>query len=157
MVWWLSTAAVAAYAAVRGLLILRAKRGYLDFNHSGSSASPTVASSSLSTAGVVKYDQLCGFLALGWSLHYFPFFLMQRQLFLHHYFPALYFAILLFCAVFDLVTAPLRPRMRFQIGAVFVILAIWTYLHFSPLVYGSPWTKSKCESSKWVKTWDFAW
>jgi dolichyl-phosphate-mannose-protein mannosyltransferase len=106
---------------------------------------------------VVKYDQLCGFLALGWSLHYFPFFLMQRQLFLHHYFPALYFAILLFCSVFDLVTVTLRPRVRFQIGAVFVVLAIWTYLHFSPLTYGSPWTKSKCESSKWMKTWDFAW
>ena len=34
MVWWLSTAAVAFYVAVRGLLILRAKRGYKDFDNS---------------------------------------------------------------------------------------------------------------------------
>lgn len=44
-------------------------------------------------AQVLFYDRLCGFLVLGWFLHYFPFFLMSRQLFLHHYFPALYFAV----------------------------------------------------------------
>jgi len=140
VVWWSSTAAIVVYGIVRSFLILRAKRGYQDFNHSA----------------VVKYDQLCGFLALGWSLHYFPFYLMQRQLFLHHYFPALYFAILLYCGIFDLLTSTLRPRIRFQIATVLIVLAIWSFTHFSPLAYGSPWTKASCISSKWVKTWDFA-
>jgi dolichyl-phosphate-mannose-protein mannosyltransferase len=139
-IWWLSTASVAIYAAARGFLILRAKRGYKDFNN-------TV---------VVKYDAVCGFLALGWFLHYFPFFLMQRQLFLHHYFPALYYAILLSCGVFDLLTLALRPRVRLQIAGALLIVAIWNYQHFSPLTYGGVWTKSKCTSSKWVKTWDFS-
>lgn len=31
-VWWASTGAVLAYFAARGLLMLRAKRGYRDFN-----------------------------------------------------------------------------------------------------------------------------
>lgn len=113
--------------------------------------------SSHTIAAVVKYDQLCGFLALGWFLHYFPFYLMQRQLFLHHYFPALYFAILLFCSIFDLLTSTLRPRIRFQIATVLIVFAIWSFAHFSPLAYGSPWIKASCVSSKWVKTWDFAW
>jgi dolichyl-phosphate-mannose-protein mannosyltransferase len=34
MIWFLSTAAVAGYIAVRGLLILRAQRGYRDFENS---------------------------------------------------------------------------------------------------------------------------
>lgn len=34
MVWYLSTAAVVSYMIVRGLLILRAKRGYRDFENS---------------------------------------------------------------------------------------------------------------------------
>lgn len=34
MIWWLSTAAVAGYIAVRGILILRAQRGYRDFENS---------------------------------------------------------------------------------------------------------------------------
>ncbi|KAJ7476966.1 glycosyltransferase family 39 protein [Mycena galericulata] len=140
MVWWLSTLAVVGYMAVRGFLVLRAKRGYRDFD----------------STKVVKYDSLCGFLFLGWFLHYFPFFLMARQLFLHHYFPALYFAILLLASVFDLVTSTLRPRVRLQIAAVLIILAVWNFVHFSPLAYGGQWTKSKCNSSKWLKTWDFS-
>lgn len=155
--WWLSTAAIIVYGAVRGFLVLRAKRGYQDFNHSTLRTSSCLAITYTILAVIVKYDQLCGFLALGWFMHYFPFYLMQRQLFLHHYFPALYFAILLFCGVFDLITSTLRPRIRFQIAVVLIMFAIWTFAYFSPLAYGSPWTKGKCMSSKWVKTWDFAW
>ncbi|KAF8219017.1 glycosyltransferase family 39 protein [Tricholoma matsutake] len=141
LVWYLSSFSVLAYMLVRGFLILRAQRGYRDFDNTK----------------VVKYDSLCGFLFIGWSLHYFPFFLMNRQLFLHHYFPALYFAVLLCCSAFDLVTSTLRPRVRLQIAAVFIILAIWNFSHFSPLAYGSQWTKAKCNNAKWLKTWDFSW
>ncbi|EMD31776.1 glycosyltransferase family 39 protein [Gelatoporia subvermispora B] len=141
LIWWLSTAAVLSYIAVRGFLILRAKRGYKDFENTK----------------VVKYDALCGFLFLGWGLHYFPFYLMSRQLFLHHYFPALYFAILLSCGVFDLVTSTLRPRPRLYIATFLLVLAIWNFVYFSPLAYGSRWTRADCEHARWLKTWDFAW
>ncbi|KIK55771.1 glycosyltransferase family 39 protein [Collybiopsis luxurians FD-317 M1] len=67
LVWWLSTLSVAAYVRVRGLLILREKRGYKDFNNSS----------------IVKYDGLCGFLFVDWALHYGPFFLMSCRPFLH--------------------------------------------------------------------------
>lgn len=140
MVWWLSTAAVFSYIMTRGFLILRAKRGYRDFENTK----------------VVKYDSLCGFLFMGWCLHYFPFFLMGRQLFLHHYFPALYFAILLSCGVFDLVTSALKPRVRLQIAAVLLIIAIWNFVYLSPIAYGGKWTKAKCNNARWLKTWDFA-
>ncbi|KAI0915447.1 hypothetical protein AcV5_003665 [Taiwanofungus camphoratus] len=140
MVWWLSTAAVFFYVAARGFLILRAKRGYRDFENTK----------------VVKYDTLCGFLFMGWCLHYFPFYIMKRQLFLHHYFPALYFAILLSCCVFDLVTATLRPKVRLQIAAVLLVIAIWNYVYLSPLAYGSQWTRAKCNNARWLRTWDFA-
>ena len=82
---------------------------------------------------------------------------MGRQLFLHHYFPALYFAILLSCVIFDLITSTLRPRIRLQVAAVLIILAIWNFQHLSPLAYGNPWTKSKCIQATWLKTWDFSW
>ncbi|KZT63995.1 glycosyltransferase family 39 protein [Daedalea quercina L-15889] len=141
MVWWFSTAAVVGYVAARGFLILRAQRGYRDFENTR----------------VVKYDTLCGFLFIGWSLHYLPFYIMKRQLFLHHYFPALYFAILLSCGAFDLVTSTLKPRVRLQIAAVLLIIAVWNFVYLSPVAYGNPWTRRKCENAKWLKTWDFAW
>ncbi|KAI6003327.1 glycosyltransferase family 39 protein, partial [Pisolithus marmoratus] len=140
-VWWSSTASVITYILVRGFIILRAKRGCKDFENTK----------------LVKYDMLCGFLFTGYALHYLPFFLMSRQLFLHHYFPALYFAILLSGAVFDFVTSTLRPRIRLQVACVLIIIAVLTFVKFSPLAYGSPWTRSKCNKATWVKTWDFAW
>lgn len=36
-----------------------------------------------------------GQLLLGWVLHYFPFFLMGRVLYFHHYFPAMLFSSML--------------------------------------------------------------
>lgn len=140
IIWWLSTAAVIAYVAVRGILTLRAKRGYRDFDDSR----------------VVRYDSLCGFLFVAWFLHYAPFFLMARQLFLHHYFPALYFSILLFCSVFDMFTSGLRPRIRLQIAAVLMIMAIWSFSYFSPLAYGNMWTQQSCTNAQWLRTWDFS-
>lgn len=81
---------------------------------------------------------------------------MARQLFLHHYFPALYFAILLYCAIFDLVTSTLRPKVRLQVAGVLIILAIWNFQHFAPLAYGMEWTRPKCEGARWLKSWDFS-
>ncbi|KAK4049599.1 Dolichyl-phosphate-mannose--protein mannosyltransferase 1 [Microbotryomycetes sp. JL201] len=139
-VWWSSTLAVFFYAAVRILLVLRAQRGYSDF----------------SNTQVSTYDRLCGVLALGWALHYFPFFLMGRQLFLHHYLPALYFAILLLAVVFDLATSRLRPRLRLQVVIVLTIFVFWSFWHFSPLTYAGEWTRGQCERAKWGRHWDFS-
>ncbi|ORY27894.1 Dolichyl-phosphate-mannose-protein mannosyltransferase-domain-containing protein [Naematelia encephala] len=140
VIWWTSSMAVGLYLAARGLMILRAKRGYRDLHQ------PKTA----------FYDEVCGFLVLSWGLHYLPFFLMQRQLFLHHYLPALYFAVLCFCAVFDFVTSTLRPRTRVQVAAVVLVLVVWSYNYYSPLTYASEWTKGKCEQAKWLKSWDFS-
>lgn len=82
---------------------------------------------------------------------------MQRQLFLHHYLPALYFAILLSVAIFDLIATTLRPQVRLLVAALLVVIVLYNYLHFSPLVYGGHWTRSQCEEAKWLKTWDFSW
>ena len=138
--WWLSTASIASYLVLRVVLVLRQKRGYKDFHRSA----------------VVKYDQMIGFLVMGWSMHYVPFFLMGRQLFLHHYFPALWYSVLTLSSVFDLVTSTMSPRRRIQVVAVMMALAIWTYAHFSPLAYGNPWTKKHCRDAKWLTTWDFS-
>ncbi|KAF8334982.1 glycosyltransferase family 39 protein [Cantharellus anzutake] len=140
-VWWLSTSSVAVYAVARVVLVLRQKRGFQDFTNSR----------------INKYDSLCGFLAIGWALHYLPFYLMQRQLFLHHYFPSLYFAIMLTAALFDFFFGTLRSRVRLQVGLVLILLVMYNFFHFSSLIYGNVWTRGQCESAKWIKDWDFSW
>ncbi|SAM86298.1 related to dolichyl-phosphate-mannose-protein mannosyltransferase [Ustilago bromivora] len=139
IVWWGAFLSVLAYLASRGLLMLRAQRGYGD----------------LKDSRVRFYDQTCGFLTLAWGLHYLPFFLMHRQLFLHHYLPALYFSILILAVVFDFSTSALRPRFRLVAGVLVTIVVLAGFVRYTPLTYGSDWTLQECEKARWRKGWDF--
>ncbi|CAO1636281.1 unnamed protein product [Jaminaea pallidilutea] len=139
LVWWGSTVAVLVYVGARALLMLREKRGAKDFLDST----------------IVFYDRTAGFLFLAYALHFFPFVLMSRQLFIHHYLPALYFAILLMALLFDLLTAGLRPRFRLAAASAVIMVALLAYVEFSPLTYANPWSLKSCERARWIKTWDF--
>ncbi|RUS24203.1 family 39 glycosyltransferase, partial [Jimgerdemannia flammicorona] len=137
LVFWSSTVAIFTYMILKAFFILRQQRGYKD--HFG---------------GLRQfYDESAGFFFIAWCFHFFPFFLMARQLFLHHYMPALYFAVLLFGVGFDLATIrlPKRPRI---IAAIAVVLAvIYIFNLFAPITYGNPWTKTDCQKTKWLETW----
>lgn len=81
---------------------------------------------------------------------------MERQLFIHHYLPALFYSVIMSAVVFDFVTSKLRTRLRFQLAGVIALIAIIVYFKYSPLVYGLEWTRSECDKSKWLSRWDFA-
>lgn len=80
---------------------------------------------------------------------------MSRQLFIHHYLPALYFSILVLAVLFDVVTAGLRPKFRLMAALALVSIAFASYSTYAPLAYASPWTQRACERSRLLKTWDF--
>jgi len=92
---------------------------------------------------------------MGWCFHYLPFFLMDRQLFLHHYLPALYFSILLLCVTFDLLCRFMPNRYRLAALILVSTVAIYVFKTRAPLAYGSEWSRSECEASKLLKTWDY--
>jgi dolichyl-phosphate-mannose-protein mannosyltransferase len=146
LVWWSATAAVVVYVIFKGIAVLRWQRSCNDY------ANTTFK----------RFDYEIGTSVLGWALHYFPFYLMQRQLFLHHYFPALYFAIMAFCQIYDFVTARIsviglkdKPIIG-KAGAIgFLVASIVVFTLLSPLAYGNPWTKAECKRVKLFKTWDW--
>jgi dolichyl-phosphate-mannose-protein mannosyltransferase len=99
---------------------------------------------------------------LGWAFHYFPFYLMARQLFLHHYLPALYFAILAFCQMYDFVAYRFNGLGLKQYPAIgqaaavgFLAIAITVFTVYAPLAYGNQWTRDQCNSVKLFNTWDW--
>lgn len=146
IIWWSSTLAILVFVAFKGLAVLRWQRGFKDYNN-------TVFK---------RFDYEIGTSVLGWAFHYFPFYLMQRQLFLHHYFPALYFAIIALCQVYDYITARIpgiglreRPFIGRLGAVVFLTLSIVAFGLYSPLAYGNPWTKSACNQVKLFDTWDW--
>ncbi|KAK4153724.1 Dolichyl-phosphate-mannose-protein mannosyltransferase-domain-containing protein [Chaetomidium leptoderma] len=146
IVWWSATAAIVLYVLFKGLAVLRWQRSCNDYSN-------TVFK---------RFDYEIGTSVLGWALHYFPFYLMQRQLFLHHYFPALYFGVIAFCQIYDFATRRIsgvglreNPIIG-KAGAVgFLVLSIVVFALFSPLAYGNTWTKAECKRVKLFSTWDW--
>ncbi|KAI7590577.1 hypothetical protein KC343_g18359, partial [Hortaea werneckii] len=85
-------------------------------------------------------------------------------LFLHHYFPALYFAIITFSQIFDFFTARIsigtftlknRPSIGRIAAVVFLGASIVVFGLYAPLAYGNMWTKSECNTVKLFPTWDW--
>ena len=146
VVWYTSTSAIALYLGIKGLSVLRWQRGFHDHEN----------------VNFKRFDYEIGTSVLGWAFHYFPFFLMQRQLFLHHYFPALYFAVMAFCQAYDFITQRssfLRLRQSPMVGqagvAALLTLTIIAFSLYAPLSYGNPWTQTACNRVKLIDTWDF--
>ncbi|PGH10592.1 hypothetical protein AJ79_05415 [Helicocarpus griseus UAMH5409] len=146
LIWWSSTAAIIVYVIFKAIAILRWQRNCGDYNN----------------VTFKRFDYELGQTVLGWAFHYFPFYLMARQLFLHHYLPALYFAILAFCQVVDygvnrISMSGMRSKPVFGklFMVLFVALSIVVFALFSPLMYGNPWTKDACRKVKLLDSWDF--
>lgn len=146
VIWLASTAAIGVYALFKGFSILRWQRGYQDYR----------------MTTFKRFDYEVGMIVLGWAFHYFPFFLMERQLFLHHYFPALYFAIVALCQVYDFIHYRVggvglreRPAIGQATAVAFVAVAITVFTYYAPLAYGNPWTKDACKKVKILDTWDW--
>jgi dolichyl-phosphate-mannose-protein mannosyltransferase len=111
--------------------------------------------SDLDSDWATKYDAAAGFFFVSWALHYFPFNLMHRQLFLHHYMPSLYMSTLLAGVFFELLTRVLSTRIRWSLVAICVFAVVYVYHIFIPITYAEPWTKEKCLQASWRSKWDF--
>ena len=145
-VWWSSSLAVVVYVVFKVFSVLRWQRGYRDYDN----------------VTFKRFDYEIGITALGWAFHYFPFYLMARQLFLHHYFPALYFAIMALCQVYDFGAnriAAFGLKDRPEIGRALIVLvvafAIGVFTLYAPLTYGNQWTQDSCRIVKLLDSWDF--
>ncbi|KAK6464021.1 Dolichyl-phosphate-mannose-protein mannosyltransferase-domain-containing protein [Scheffersomyces coipomensis] len=88
-----------------------------------------------------------GFFFVGWSSHYFPFYLMNRQKFLHHYLPAHLIAALFTGGIVEfLCTNNSRindgtPKgvNKIKISLLVALLSggiVWFFFYFRPLTYG---------------------
>ena len=120
-------------------------------------------------------------LLVGWMVHYVPYFLLSRVLFLHHYLPALPFKFMLFAAVCEhahtmvqrsgMVVYPTMschiytcrwPNMTFVLTPVyyfilsmFLVAIVASYLIFAPFTYGYPaLSQDEIAWRLWVDTWD---
>ncbi|KAI9467724.1 MAG: glycosyltransferase family 39 protein [Benjaminiella poitrasii] len=140
-VYWLSSACIFTYLGLKIIVFLLAKRRIRIPNHLESN--------------LFKYNYAMGLFFVSWALHYFPFNLMNRQLFLHHYMPSLYMAILTAGAFFELFTNKLPTPIRWTFVITSIVAIIYVYRVFVPITYAEPWSTEKCLEATWRSTWDF--
>ena len=141
--WWICVMALSVFVGVLGADQLAKRRGLTPI--------PVPVRNRLYNSG--------GFFFVAWAFHYFPFYTMSRQLFLHHYLPAHLCSALVAGAVFHFVASetinfpvsvagPLtrrRPRMRAEVTTgmvvavlVLVLVQLGAFQFLSPLTYGYP-------------------
>ncbi|KAJ3304805.1 hypothetical protein HDV03_002347 [Kappamyces sp. JEL0829] len=109
-----------------------------------------------------------------WFMHWGPFFLMGRMLFLHHYMPAYIFSAITTTALVDFIfrdfVRPLwqvksdTPMVQWRgpvtityVGFVVLVLALvlWAFMYFAPLTYGMGFPDvATLRAHKWFSTWD---
>ncbi|KAJ2704659.1 hypothetical protein FB645_003091 [Coemansia sp. IMI 203386] len=139
LIWWGSLAAVLLFALVRSVLFVLDKRRI----HPGLAGQRA------------RYFSAAGFFVVAWACHYVPFFLMGRELFIHHYFPALWMAVLVLAFTLDLFTAGVPRSVRLAAYVAVGAAVLYAFAVFSHITYASVWTKDACLKSKWLRTWDF--
>ncbi|TCD71835.1 hypothetical protein EIP91_003178 [Steccherinum ochraceum] len=116
-----------------------------------------------------------GFFFLVWAVHYLPFFLMGRQLFIHHYLPSHLASALVAGAVLSFVlsetvnypisargphTKP-KPEQKANLGVhgpvivgVFTFVMFLLYMYIAPLTYGTPGlTGEEVNSRRLLSSW----
>ncbi|CAK5267805.1 unnamed protein product [Mycena citricolor] len=116
-----------------------------------------------------------GFFMLVWAVHYLPFFLMSRQLFIHHYLPshlasAMITGSVLSFILSETVNYPIsvwgpktraRPKQYADLGIkapaiylAFTVALLVVFMFFAPLTYGTPGlTGEQVNARRLLSTW----
>ncbi|CDO96362.1 unnamed protein product [Kluyveromyces dobzhanskii CBS 2104] len=75
---------------------------------------------------------------VGWVLHYIPFLLMGRVTYVHHYVPALFFAIMCFAYVVDYTLSNFNRYLKVVTYILLYAGCVYVYWYFAPLCQGMP-------------------
>ena len=135
--YWGSTAALGGLAALVLWYAVRWQRGYAD----------------LAPADVDQLHYAGVYPAVGWALHYVPFMAMGRVTYVHHYYPALYFAILAagFCLDWTARGASRPAAWALHAAAAAAVVALFCL--FRAICFGMEGPSAQWRHLKWFDSW----
>ncbi|KXH65957.1 dolichyl-phosphate-mannose-protein mannosyltransferase [Colletotrichum salicis] len=137
LVYWGSTAGLGVFALVVVWYLIRWQRGYNDLNSK--------------EIDQIHYAGL--YPVAGWFLHYLPFVVMARVTYVHHYYPALYFAILTFGFLADWFLRNKNQVFQYGVYGVLYATIIGLYILFSPICFGMTGNNKQYSYLKWFDSW----
>ena len=137
IVYWGSTVSLAITGMIVVWYLIRWQRGYTELT--------------LKDIDQIHYSGI--YPVIGWFFHYFPFIAMARVTYVHHYYPALYFAILSAGFVVDWTTQKLNGKVRWGLYTGLYAVVIGLFVLFSPFVFGMQGSNRQWDHLKWFSTW----
>ncbi|TIC09927.1 glycosyltransferase family 39 protein [Wallemia mellicola] len=140
VVWWTSSLALFVFVAISLYHTIRERRRVRDV-----------------TKNEIDYFTYVGMIAFGgWVFHYIPFLIMGRVTYLHHYLPALYFAILVMGLVLDhlIFKRQIPEKFKWFVFGLLAVNTIVTFYHFNGVVFGMVGPISKHKHLKWRNSWN---
>ncbi|EDO15706.1 hypothetical protein Kpol_1000p18 [Vanderwaltozyma polyspora DSM 70294] len=150
--WWFQVVSLAAFIGIVIADMLTRQRGYFALNS-------------------ITREKLYGpvmYLFVGWACHYFPFYLMGRQKFLHHYLPAHLIASLFSAAIWEIIFSDTKsidvhkdeknddvPEIKTKYYTIFLAVVSFAviafFIYFAPFVYGDvSLTPEQVAQRKWL-------
>ena len=78
---------------------------------------------------------------------------MARVTYVHHYYPALYFAILATGFSMDWTTRGLGKQVKWAIYFVLYVVVISLFIHFRAIVFGMEGKNAQWSHLRWLSTW----
>lgn len=91
---------------------------------------------------------------IAWLANYLPFVIMGRVTYVHHYAPALYFAIILFGSTMNYYLEKSRYYLKVPIYLILFASCIYIYIKFSPICQGMMGSMVKYQHLKWLSSWN---
>lgn len=136
-VYWGSTASLGVIVLLVAWYLVRWQRGYNELSQ--------VDIDQIEFAGIYP--------VIGWFLHYIPFVAMARVTYVHHYYPALYFAILNFGFVTDWMLRHQKKAIQYTVYGVLYATIIGLYIFFMPISWGMVGPNRQYNYMKWFSKW----
>lgn len=136
-VYWASTASLGIFGLMVVWYGVRWQRGYKE----------------LSQRDIDHFHYAGIYPVLGWFLHYLPFVAMARVTYVHHYYPALYFAIITLGFVVDWSTRRLNKVLQYTIYFALYSIVIGLFVLFRAISFGMEGSNLQWSHLKWLDTW----
>ncbi|KAJ5414452.1 Glycosyl transferase family 39 [Penicillium cosmopolitanum] len=137
LVYWGSSAGIVGFGLLFIWYLLRWQRGYHDLSQAD--------------IDLIHYSGL--YPAIGWVLHYLPFIIMARVTYVHHYYPALYYAIICFGFCVDWVTRRINVKIAAIVYTVLYVAIVGLFVHFRAIVFGMEGSNSQWAHLRWLPGW----
>lgn len=154
VIWWSNLLLMAIYLVLFAVIAIRNTRGI--------EASPR----QLMLQNRALHS--CGWLYIGWLLHYIPFWGMGRILYFHHYFPALLFSSMISGVIIDYLIESIPSLLPNKVADSLNHLLVgfllsglcYSFYLFAPLTYGmnnvpSTDSNSTMHGMRWLESWEF--